>query len=361
MNNSKSAEFISTLKLKFYKQALFLALLIILLLWTQVVVSGATELGEFYVFPVFSLFCTVSLLLFARYGIRYLPIFELLGYVLCFLYFSSHFLSEIYTALSKPELDIRKFLNWIPVMYGVSFLIYPPQKALRLSALFLASIFIPGIWYGFAKWGNVGFENDLTLLLQIYASGLIYISFFYIIAAFKDKFTEVERWARAATLRADTDSLTKTFSRAKIMEILASCLSSGSASNLPVSIAFIDVDHLKQINDTYGHAIGDYVLQQIVGILSSGLRDNDMLGRIGGDEFLLILPNTDISQVQIIAKRLQQTISNTRFEKVGSVSISIGVATKQQGDSVESLLERADIKMYNQKMSLRNIHEKLSL
>ncbi len=354
MNSSRSAEFIRNLKLKFYKRALFVALLIIVFLWVQIIVGGTGDIGEFYIFPVYLFFCAASLLLFVRYDVRYLPIFESIGFVLSFLYFSLHFLSEIYIALSQPELSLRKFLIWIPVMYGLAFVIYPPQKALRLSVFFLASIFIPGIGYGFVKWGNVGFKNDLTLLLQIYASGLIYISLFYIIAALKDKFTEADRWARIATSRADTDSLTKAYSRVKITEILDSCISSASVSNLPFSIAFIDVDHLKRVNDTYGHASGDNLLKQIVQALSSGLRDSDMLGRIGGDEFLLILPNTSASQAQMIVKRLQQIVSDTKFDNVERATVSIGVATMRHGESKESLLARADVEMYNQKKSLRS-------
>jgi len=300
------------------------------------------------------------LLLFAKYDIRYLPIFESLAYVLCFLYFSSHVLSELYEALFQPELSMRKFLNWIPVMYGVSFLIYPPQRALQLSGLFLASIFIPGIGYGFLKLGSAGFENDLTLLIQMYASGLVYTALFYIIAALKDKFSEVDRWARIATSRADTDSLTKSYSRVKIIEILDSYVSSTYISDLPFSIAFIDVDKFKRINDTYGHASGDHVLRRIVEVLDSTLRDNDMLGRMGGDEFLLILPDTNASQAQMIAKRLHQNIAHAKFDNVEKVTISIGVATKQPGDSKEALLARADAEMYNQKSSLRNVPERQS-
>jgi diguanylate cyclase (GGDEF)-like protein len=326
---------------------------LILLLWAQIIASGNKYLSEYYIFPIFLIFCSASLFLFEKYDLRYLPIFESLGYVLSFLYFSSHFLSEIYTSLFQPELEFRKFLIWIPVMYGLAFVIYPPQKALRLSAIFFGCIFAPGLGYGIAKWGKSGFVNDLTLLLQIYASGPVYISFFYIIAALKDKFSEVDRWARIATSHADTDSLTKCYSRRKIIEILDTYTSSTSGSTLPFSIAFIDVDHLKQINDTYGHLTGDYVLRRIVEVLSTTLRDTDMLGRIGGDEFLLILPNTDANQAQMVVKRLQHSISDTRFENVERVTVSIGVATMQNGESKESLLTRADADMYHQRSESR--------
>lgn len=204
-------------------------------------------------------------------------------------------------------------------------------------------------------------EQPVIVLATIMPNGqLIYISFFYIIAVLRDEFTEAERWARIATSRADTDGLTKTLSRVKIMEVLDSYISSSSVSNLPFSIAFIDIDHLKQINDTYGHASKDYVLQRTVEALGHTLRDNDTLGRIGGDEFLLILPNTNSSQAQMIVKRLQQIISDTKFDTVEKVTISIGVATKQPVESREALLARADVEMYQQKTLFRNALERQS-
>jgi len=356
MNTSKPAEFISTIKLRFYKRALFLSMSIVLFLWVQVIGSGGTAVDEIFVFPVYLVFCAVSLVLFAKYDARYLPVFESLSYTLSFLYFSSHFLSEIYSALSQPELSFKKFLIWLPVMYGLSFIMYSPQKALVLSALFLVSIFIPGVGYGFAKRDAPGFQNDLTLLIQIYASGLIYISFFYIIAALKEKFTEADRWARAATSRSNTDSLTKAYSRVRILEILDSYISPNPTADSTLSIVFIDVDRLKEINDVYGHATGDYVLRKIVEALSPALRGNNTLGRIGGDEFLLLLPNADTPQAQMIAERFQQVVSDTEFDEVGKVTISIGVATKQNNESAQSLLTRADSAMYRQKMSARNVH-----
>ncbi len=356
MNNPKSTEIISAIKLKFFKQGLIIGFCILSFLWVQILIHGTSYREEYYVFPGFLIYCAASFALIIKYGNRFIPIFERVGYALTFLYFSTHFLSELYMGLNKTELSIIKFLNWIPVMYGLAFLIFTPKKALRLSAIFLASIFIPGIGYGVAKWGKGGYVSDLTLLIQIYTSGVIYISLFYIIAALKDKFTEVEGWVKTATSRADTDSLTNALSRVKIIEILDSYISSSAVTNLPFSVAFIDVDHLKVINDTYGHTTGDYVLQHIVEIIGASLRENDTLGRIGGDEFLLLLPDAGASKASIIAERLKQNISNTTFENIDSVNISIGVATIEHGDSKESILTRADAQMYQQKRELLQKH-----
>lgn len=349
MNNSKSTEFIGTLKLLFYKRALFLAAFVILFVWIQVVAGGPENVGEIYILPAYFVFCLVSLLLLQKHGIHYLSTFESLAFGAGFLYFISEFAFVIYNSLSQPELSFRKFLIWIPVMYGLTFVMYPPQKALLTSSIFLTSILIPGIVYGFIKWNAIGFKSDLMLLFQVYASGAIYISLFYVIAALKDRISEVDTWAALATSRANTDALTKAYSRAKIIEILDSCMSANKLHGLLISIAFIDVDHLKQINDTYGHAAGDYVLRRVVELLSGHLREQDALGRIGGDEFLLVLPGMDFQQAQRIVNRLSQAVSDAVFENIEKVTISIGVVSKQDGESKESLLARADEEMYKAK------------
>ncbi len=111
----------------------------------------------------------------------------------------------------------------------------------------------------------------------------------------------------------------------------------------------LDLDKLKQTNDTYGHSTGDYVLKRTVELLRSNLRDEDLLGRIGGDEFLLICPNTDPKQAELLADRLEKTISDAEFDKIGKTSISIGIATYQTGDTPLLLINRADSKMYSHK------------
>ena len=352
MNITEATDYICLMKLKIYKRTLFVALLVLLVLWFQSVYSGTMDATALYVYPLFSLFCISSLLLFNKYHIRYLRLFEFLGFGSLFLYFSLHFVAEIQYSLSQPELGFQKFLLWIPVLYAMAFLIFPPKRAVLFSALFIVCILIPGITYGFVKWGSSGFENDLALLLQIYTSGLAYISLFFAIAVFKERFAEADSRAQRMASRANTDSLTKAFSRAKISELLDFYFSAASTHNTPLSIMLIDVDGLKRINDVYGHVAGDYVLRRIVVLLGSKLRNYDSLGRIGGDEFLLICPYTDLHQAELLANRLENTISDNEFDRVGKVTVSIGIATSQQSLTRELMLKQADAEMYKQKKTV---------
>ena len=127
----------------------------------------------------------------------------------------------------------------------------------------------------------------------------------------------------------------------------------------PFSVILFDVDNLKQINDTYGHAIGDEVLIQTVKIVRQSLRQSEIIGRYGGDEFIILLPGSNCIQAQQIAERVHNNITsqaNATEKKNPYVTISIGVAElKQASDStLEKLIARADKAMYIAKQAGRN-------
>ena len=119
------------------------------------------------------------------------------------------------------------------------------------------------------------------------------------------------------------------------------------------SVVLIDLDHFKQINDTYGHSTGDRVLQQFSTFIGRNLRDPDMLTRWGGEEFLIITLNTDTPGCLAITERLQEDMKQVVFP-VPKVTFSGGIATYQSGDTLESLIKRADYALYQAKASGRN-------
>ena len=116
----------------------------------------------------------------------------------------------------------------------------------------------------------------------------------------------------------------------------------------------LDLDHFKQINDRYGHATGDEVLQEVGRRLRASLRKSDVLGRWGGEEFLIVMRGESQQDVLQALERLREDIAFWPFETVGAVSASFGVAEGHVGDSVNSLLERADRALYQAKRLGRN-------
>ena len=121
----------------------------------------------------------------------------------------------------------------------------------------------------------------------------------------------------------------------------------------------LDIDFFKPINDTHGHAFGDAVLQAVAKELTQGLREVDLLGRLGGEEFAAILPETDLQQAQQVAERVRNSVQALSFTSAdGSrvrLTLSIGVAARREGElRLEDLLARADRALYRAKAGGRN-------
>ena len=155
--------------------------------------------------------------------------------------------------------------------------------------------------------------------------------------------------------RVDTDAFTGLVNHARILMILKQGLA--KVSERPVSIIIADVDVFKSINDTYGHLIGDKVLQGITGRLRSAARRGDVVGRYGGDEFLVVLKNTPARTARTIAERMRARVGDGPLDLDGRavrVTLSAGVATARASDDDESLIARADAALYRAKRSGRN-------
>lgn len=156
---------------------------------------------------------------------------------------------------------------------------------------------------------------------------------------------------------AEMDSLTGTFNRRSFLNLLDKAESAANRRQSPLSILLIDLDHFKQINDTYGHGIGDEALRHFVNLASGCLRKEDVLGRIGGEEFAAFLPDAAMADAQVIAERLRAQVAEQPFASTHGpipLTISIGIAQHHPGEAVENALHRADAAMYRAKESGRN-------
>ncbi|HOF27591.1 MAG TPA: GGDEF domain-containing protein [Clostridia bacterium] len=154
-------------------------------------------------------------------------------------------------------------------------------------------------------------------------------------------------------LMSITDRLTGLYNRHKLDETLNELVHKSKTCKKPFSIIIADIDRFKSINDTYGHMTGDKVLVEISNLLLACVRQTDIAGRWGGEEFLIICPDTDYAGITDIAKRIEAFISGYNFGCCQGVALSCGVATHNSGETVDSLLQRADISMYQTKQSRR--------
>jgi diguanylate cyclase (GGDEF)-like protein len=164
--------------------------------------------------------------------------------------------------------------------------------------------------------------------------------------------------ARAALeFEASHDPLLQLWNRKAILNLLNTELSRAMRSQTPLGIFFIDLDSFKSVNDTYGHLVGDDVLRSAAAKMSSAVREYDHVGRYGGEEFLVVLPNCTSEAAQEIAERVRQHFAAAPIA-IGSllvnITISIGVSQWHVGQEVNDLLSRADIALYRAKENGRN-------
>ena len=154
-----------------------------------------------------------------------------------------------------------------------------------------------------------------------------------------------------------TDELTGLYNRRKMDEVLESEFNKAKRYGSSLSVMILDIDHFKQVNDFYGHKVGDIILSHIGYILRRNIRNIDIATRYGGEEFVVILPQTDFNGAVLSAKKLKNLIRSQRFTQVtGEVTISIGIATMpdERINSIDDILKIADDFLYEAKNSGRN-------
>ena len=159
--------------------------------------------------------------------------------------------------------------------------------------------------------------------------------------------------------RATFDRLTGVANRQTLLASLFAEVERASRYGRPLSVAFVDIDHFKAVNDTYGHAVGDVVLRGVAQAISANLRSSDMIGRYGGEEFMLILTETDIEEGAVLTEKLRTLVQRQRFVVEGAADIAVTISIGIAGGSgthlrMETLVRDADAAMYSAKSLGRN-------
>jgi diguanylate cyclase (GGDEF)-like protein len=156
---------------------------------------------------------------------------------------------------------------------------------------------------------------------------------------------------------ANHDELTGVLNRRRLLQILAEEMAQTDRSGTPVSVALLDLDHFKAVNDTLGHLTGDQVLKQFAAAVQAQARNTDRFGRYGGEEFLLILTGADVSHAEQAVERTRNALALIDWDAVAPglrVTFSAGIATYRDKESAELLLGRADLGLYSAKDAGRN-------
>lgn len=242
----------------------------------------------------------------------------------------------------KFEKDIA---TWQPVVYlgnfdGGSYVVglIPIANFKGDQVAYLVSFEEENVPFGLS--GN--FLLILTFLTLIFAGVVIF-------------FMHIVRTSKRLEMVSSTDFLTGIWNRGKGYELLQAEHDRALRYHRPYALIMLDIDRFKEVNDHYGHPVGDYVLRQVVKLIEDSCRRTDSFCRWGGEEFLLLLPETSLANAQLLADKIRQSISATDFKDVGRVTASLGVAGfSKDTPQVDEVIQRADQALYLAKENGRN-------
>ena len=175
-----------------------------------------------------------------------------------------------------------------------------------------------------------------------------------------DQINQLQTALDRVRLESDQDTLTGVANRKCFDRTLAAAVGDASTQGGPLSLCMIDVDHFKRFNDTHGHRAGDAVLRVIAQVFQHNVRDLDVVARYGGEEFSIIMPKADLASATRSVDRIRKILSEKDIvrrstgEKLGTVTVSVGVAQLRGDDTLDTLIERADQALYAAKRSGRD-------
>ncbi len=166
--------------------------------------------------------------------------------------------------------------------------------------------------------------------------------------------TQRKRAEQEIHLLATTDSLTGIANRREFMRVLENEVDRAKRYGVPLSVVMYDLDFFKRVNDTFGHSVGDSVLQAVTALVKENIRSTDVAARWGGEEFMVLMPQSDIGAAREAAEKLRLAIATHRFDKAEELTASFGVAAFERRDDLNSLLKRVDDALYRAKDLGRN-------
>ncbi len=223
---------------------------------------------------------------------------------------------------------------WIDVFILFTAVIF---TGILLSALDLTETF-----YEFSRKHE---EYDLDEIILTLAISSVYLSIFLL-----RRLSEL----REALIKANTDSLIGILNRRKGSEYIARAIKKLKTKKNSASIIMFDIDNFKNINDTYGHDIGDYVLKEIIVILNNIVRSDDILIRWGGEEFMVLCPNADLVSSSQLAERFRKSFEEYDFDKVPKVTASFGVIELNASEKLREQIIKVDDNLYKSKKNGKN-------
>jgi diguanylate cyclase (GGDEF)-like protein len=254
------------------------------------------------------------------------------------------------------------YIVWTPVM--IAFTIWLARQGNR-GAWFLLVSWGPSMMISlYVLWELLALSTSSAVGLLAYPAALAFSSITLVLGV-AYRILQQRRELDMARIHAQYDGLTGVLNRRTTLERLHEAHGSAFSANQPLSVMFVDLDHFKAVNDTYGHAAGDACLKTVVRTLQTHLRHTDHIGRFGGEEFLVVLPGTDVDTAMHLAERMREQVAGLQVPyngKLISITTSIGVTTSLLTEhSPEDMVNLADQALYKAKNEGRNLVRLLTL
>jgi diguanylate cyclase (GGDEF)-like protein len=248
----------------------------------------------------------------------------------------------------------------LALLFGV--LRLPAKRLMALAVLALAA---HGVVLHLSYLNDDFGDFDLDNAIAEFAVLMIVLPWFAVMGGYVNrmrlKLAETNRELSTALERIEQlairDELTGGYNRRYMMDVLARERSRAERLREPFSICLLDIDHFKSVNDALGHGGGDAVLHELPSVARQGLRGVDVFGRFGGEEFLLVLPGTELEGAALVAERVRAAVEAAQFPGLPSgrrVTVTLGVAERAAGEDIKTLLKRADRALYAGKGAGRN-------
>lgn len=245
--------------------------------------------------------------------------------------------------------ELAELFVWIPSIYLLAYLIFGIRKGWVAAWAFyaaLVAIGLPHILSGIRAGEDL---ERVHLFAQLYLSNAVLISLAFVLGYVTKVYQKAYARSEAMKQLANTDFLTGIANRRGLHDALVRATRGLSRHDGSLSLVLFDLDHFKRVNDVFGHETGDRVLKETARLIEGAVRSTDESGRWGGEEFLVLAPDTSPEQAIELALRLRQVIRSHRFEGVGSLTASFGVSSLREEDTPEALLRRADAALYRAK------------
>lgn len=202
---------------------------------------------------------------------------------------------------------------------------------------------------------SIGEETYELHIAYVQEAGLIHI-YIYVLDITQRKRAEAE-----IHLLATTDGLTGILNRREFTRIMGLEVARATRYGIPLALVMYDLDFFKRVNDAFGHGVGDDVLRETTRVVKQHIRTSDVLARWGGEEFMVLMPQSGLPAARDAAEKLRQAIAGHEFDQVGKLTVSFGVTKFAFGDDPNSLLNRVDDALYRAKEQGRNRVEVLTL